>query len=220
MRSSRLPNKAKQVGEANNGGANLHTTRLANGCGTGFLLLDAALKPLYVNAEAGEILFHAEKPTKAKDFADRLASKIHTIVANGGSNGRISVYNEFVSGSRRYVCRLFGVGLPGNGSNGSKGSSWALLLERDPKAAADILKICHQYHLSQREGEAVRFLVEGLTSKVIATRMKISPNTVKVFLRLAMMKMGVSSRSGIMSKFIHLKADVGVNSPSSRVPSQ
>ena len=52
----------------------------------------------------------------------------------------------------------------------------------------------------------MRFLVEGLASKEIAARMQISPNTVKVFLRLAMMKMGVSSRSGIMSKFIHLKA--------------
>jgi len=206
MRSSRVASKVKQVGEANNGRVNSQTTRLANKSDTGFLLLDATLKPLYVNAEAGEILFHPEKPTMAKDFADRLASKLRTIVANGGANGRISVYNEFVSGSRRYLCRLFGVGLPGNGSNGSKGSSWALLLERGPEAAADILKICHQYHLSQREGEAVRLLVRGLANKEIAARMKISPNTLKVFLRLAMMKMGVSSRSEIMSNFIHLKA--------------
>ena len=72
------------------------------------------------------------------------------------------------------------------------------------------LNFCHKYHLSQREGEAVRFLIEGLTNKEIAARMGISPDTVKVFLRLAMMKMEVSSRSGIMSKFIHLKeSDTG-----------
>ncbi len=206
MRSPREAHKVKQVGEADIGGHTSNTTRLANSSGAGFLLLDAAFKPLYVNAEAREILFHPDKPTKVKDFADQLASKIRTIVANGGTNGSISAYNEFVSGSRRYVCRLFPVGLPGNGSNGSKGSSWALLLERGPEAAADILKICHQYHLSQREGEAVRLLVRGLANKEIAARMKISPNTLKVFLRLAMMKMGVSSRSEIMSKFIHLKA--------------
>jgi len=206
MRSPREAHKVKQVGEADIGGHTSNTTRLANSSGAGFLLLDAAFKPLYVNAEAREILFHPDKPTKVKDFADQLASKIRTIVANGGTNGSISAYNEFVSGSRRYVCRLFPVGLPGNGSNGSKGSPWALLLERGPEAAADILKICHQYHLSQREGEAVRLLVRGLANKEIAARMKISPNTLKVFLRLAMMKMGVSSRSEIMSKFIHLKA--------------
>ena len=81
----------------------------------------------------------------------------------------------------------------------------ALLLERGSEADLDVLKICQQYHLTPREGEAVRLLVQGLASKEIAARMGISPNTVKVFLRLAMMKMGVTSRSGIMSKFIHAK---------------
>jgi len=79
------------------------------------------------------------------------------------------------------------------------------------------LNICHNYHLSQREGETVRFLIEGLANKEIAARMGISPDTVKVFLRLAMMKMGVSSRSGIMSKFIHLKeSDTGPGTETSR----
>ena len=206
MCSSYLANNVMQVSEEDTGGGKSNIAPLASRSGPGFLVLDAALKPLYVNAEAGQILFHPEKPTKAKDFTDQLASKIRTIVTNGGSNGRISVCNEFVSGRRHYHCRFFWVRLPGNGSNGSNGSSWALLLERGSEAVADILKICHQYHLSQREGEAVRFLVEGLASKEIAARMQISPNTVKVFLRFAMMKMGVASRSGIISKFIHLKA--------------
>ena len=206
MRSSCVANNFKQVSEEDIGGDKSNISFLASRSGTGFLLLDAALKPLYVNPQAEEILFHPERPTKAKDFADQLASKIHTIVTNGESNGRISICNAFVSGRRHYQCRFFGVRVPGNGSNSSRGSSWALLLERGSEAAADILKICHQYHLSEREGEAVRFLVEGLASKEIAARMQISPNTVKVFLRFAMMKMGVSSRSGLMSKFIHLKA--------------
>ena len=205
MCSSWVANNFKQVSEEDTGGDKSNITPLASRSGAGFLLLDAALKPLYVNAQASEILFHPEKRTKAKDFAEQLASKVRTIVANGGSNGSISVCNEFVSGSRHYHCRFFGVWLPGDNSNGSKGSSWALLLERGPQAAADILNICHNYHLSQREGEAVQLLVEGLTNKEIATRMAISPDTVKVFLRFAMMKMGVSSRSGIISKFIHVK---------------
>jgi DNA-binding CsgD family transcriptional regulator len=206
MRSSRVANRVKQVGESDNGGANSHATRLANRSDTGFLLLDAALKPLYVNAEAGEILFHPEKPKKAKDFADQLASKIRTMAASEGPSGRLSLCNEFLSGRRHYVCRFFDAGVLGNKSRGSNESSLVVLLERSPEAAADFPKICHQYHLSQREGEAVQLLVRGLANKQIAARMKISPNTVKVFLRLAMMKIGASSRSEIMSKFIHLKA--------------
>ena len=168
-------------------------------------MLSTALKPLYVNPQAAEILFHPEKPAKVKDFAEQLASRIRTMVANGGPPGRIPEYKEFVSGGRHYICRFFNVHLPGNKSNGANGSSLALLLERGSETVADVLKICHQYHLTPREEEAVRFLVQGLASKEIAARMNISTNTVKVFLRLAMMKMGVTSRSGIMSKFIHAK---------------
>jgi DNA-binding CsgD family transcriptional regulator len=50
--------------------------------------------------------------------------------------------------------------------------------------------------------EVVALLVEGLTSKEIANRMKISSNTVKAFLRLVMVKMGVSTRSGVVGKII------------------
>jgi DNA-binding CsgD family transcriptional regulator len=205
MHSSRVANKVKQAGKVDSRGANSNTTRLANRSDTGILLLDAALKPLYVSTEAGEILYYPERPTNTKDFADQLVSKIRNIFPNRGPSGRISVCNEFVSGNRHYVCRFFEVHLPGQNSNSSKESSLALLLERNPEATADILKICHQYHLSPRVEEAVRLLVHGLATKEIAARMDISPNTVKVFLRLAMMKMGVSSRSGIMSKFIHPK---------------
>ncbi len=40
------------------------------------------------------------------------------------------------------------------------------------------------------------------SSKEIANRMNVSPNTVKAFLRLIMTKMGVSSRSEVMRKII------------------
>jgi DNA-binding CsgD family transcriptional regulator len=45
-------------------------------------------------------------------------------------------------------------------------------------------------------------LLQGLTSKEIAARMSISPNTVKAFLRLVMVKMGVSTRSGIVGRVV------------------
>jgi DNA-binding CsgD family transcriptional regulator len=57
-----------------------------------------------------------------------------------------------------------------------------------------------RFHLTDREEEVLQFLLEGLTSKEIADRMAISPNTVKAFLRLIMIKMGVSTRSGIVGK--------------------
>jgi len=48
----------------------------------------------------------------------------------------------------------------------------------------------------------VELLMQGLSSKEIANRMHISPNTIKTFLRLVMLKMGVSARSKIIGKII------------------
>ena len=202
MRSSREASKLQSVSKAGRAGANSNGTHSPSLSETGFLLLNAALKPLYINTRAAEILFYPEKPGKTKDFADQLASKIRAMVTNGEPSGKISVCKEFLSGCRHYICRFFDVHLPDNNSNGS---SLALLLERSSRTSVDMLKICDQYHLTLREGQAVELLLQGLASKEISARMKISPNTVKVFLRLAMLKMGVSSRSGILSKFINTR---------------
>jgi len=51
-----------------------------------------------------------------------------------------------------------------------------------------------------REQEVAQLLSQGLTSKQIGLRMQISPNTAKAFLRLIMVKMGVSTRSGIVGE--------------------
>jgi DNA-binding NarL/FixJ family response regulator len=41
-----------------------------------------------------------------------------------------------------------------------------------------------------------------LTTKEIAHRMSVSPNTIKQFVKLTMSKMGVTTRSGIIGKLI------------------
>jgi DNA-binding CsgD family transcriptional regulator len=65
-----------------------------------------------------------------------------------------------------------------------------------------LAQIGQDFELTRREKETVELLIQGLTSKEIATRMQISPNTVKAFLRIVMVKMGVSTRSGILGKVI------------------
>jgi DNA-binding CsgD family transcriptional regulator len=65
-----------------------------------------------------------------------------------------------------------------------------------------IAEISERFGLTSREQETVQFLLEGFTSKEIAARMKISPNTVKAFIRLVMVKMSVSTRSGIIGKIV------------------
>jgi DNA-binding CsgD family transcriptional regulator len=63
-------------------------------------------------------------------------------------------------------------------------------------------RVIGQFNLTQREREVLEYLLQGMSSKAIADRMELSPNTVKTFLRLIMIKMGVTSRSAIVSKII------------------
>jgi DNA-binding CsgD family transcriptional regulator len=86
-----------------------------------------------------------------------------------------------------------------NGSSRPEGFL-IVMLERTGNEVVMIAEISERYGLTARERETVEFLLEGFTSKEIAERMKISPNTVKAFIRLVMVKMGVSTRSGIIGK--------------------
>jgi DNA-binding CsgD family transcriptional regulator len=78
----------------------------------------------------------------------------------------------------------------------------AVLLERGSSGIRAVAQVGQEFELTGREKETVQLLAQGLTSKEIAVRMDISPNTVKAFLRIVMVKMGVSTRSGILGKVI------------------
>ena len=84
-----------------------------------------------------------------------------------------------------------------------------IVLTRGSRVTENVRRTCEQYKLTPREREAVLLLAQGLTSKEIARRMDISAHTVKAFLHLIMLKLGVTTRSGIVGK---------ISSPSAQEP--
>jgi DNA-binding CsgD family transcriptional regulator len=164
----------------------------------GFLLMQESCKPIYANDEAIAILAYPEKPINIESLEGFLIRKVQSILGDKQSSIESGVVTQLISGKRRYLCRAFPLRTstprPGDVSN------FALLIERYPTAPFDISKLAEQYHLTDREQEAITYLLQGLTSKEIAVRMKISPNTVKAFLRLVMVKMGATTRSGIVGR--------------------
>ena len=78
----------------------------------------------------------------------------------------------------------------------------ALYVQRAYRVNDPLEDIAVQYNLTARERETVKGISAGLTSKEMAERMNISPNTVKSFLRVIMLKMGTTTRSGIVSKLL------------------
>jgi DNA-binding CsgD family transcriptional regulator len=115
------------------------------------------------------------------------------------SSGESPFVTEFRSGRRRYFCRAF---LVDSAAKEPFQPSIAILLERGPAGRVPLSQVCQQFKLTQREREVLEYLLQGMSSKVIANRMSLSPSTVKAFLRLIMIKTGASSRSAMVGKIL------------------
>jgi DNA-binding CsgD family transcriptional regulator len=163
----------------------------------GFLLLDAGLNLIASNDPALQILCFPSEADRIKQPRVFLSDRVRTALIDHRNQESPSFVKEYRSGKRRYICKSFQVDC--NGRSPVQ-PAFAVLLERDAAASTGLSEITEQFDLTQRERETVEFLMQGLTSKEIATRMNISPNTVKAFLRLVMVKMKVSTRSGIAGK--------------------
>jgi DNA-binding CsgD family transcriptional regulator/transcription antitermination factor NusG len=163
----------------------------------GFVLVDTHSSPIYMNDEAVRILAYPRGSSATPSIKKLLVQKVQSVFAAVQSASQSSLVARIESGKRHYLCRFFSI----SRSPGKDEPETALLIERNARSV-DLLEKADEFHLTHREGEAVHLLAQGLTSKEIASRMGISPNTVKVFLRLAMVKTGASTRSGIIGRFL------------------
>lgn len=183
----------------------------------GLIVVDDSLSIIASNPDALQILTFPDRPEKILHLDTWLVNRIRSILVERQSPFRF--VSEFRSSKRAYLCRTFPLGLAGNHKlgnqkNGSGSSSGLLIVifERKNNQAATIAEIAERFGLTARERETVQLLLEGLTSKEIAQRMAISPNTVKAFIRLVMVKMDVSTRSGIIGKIAGLGGDLASGS--------
>ena len=169
----------------------------------GFLLLDMSLTAIAFNKEAVDILTYPTKPDRVKHIPLFLTDRVRASLVTRQNNDTLDFAKAYKSGNRRYLCRAFRLDCD---EHGNKRACIALLLERSLSGVAALTENSKEYDLTQREREAVALLLQGMTSKEIAARMNISPNTVKAFLRLVMVKMDVSTRSGIVGRIMTSRA--------------
>ena len=165
----------------------------------GFLLLDSSMRPVLANPAAVQILAYPRTAMGQTDDMDEyLVHRIRAVlVSKESSSESAAVVPRFTSGRRHYVCRTYRLDVA---AIGNSQVSLAVVLERASGISMSLVQLSQKFHLTAREREVAHFLLQGLTSKEIGMRMQISANTVKAFLRLIMMKMGVSTRSGVVGK--------------------
>ena len=172
----------------------------------GFLLLDSSLSPLSFNDEAVRILSYPDNVTILTNSDLLLTETIRSRLITQQASGESVFVKEFKSGRRTYFCRAF---LIDSHAKEPGQPTTAVLLERGPSGLVLLSQVCQQFKFTQREREVLEYLLQGMSSKVIANRMNLSPSTVKAFVRLIMIKTGVSSRSAIVAKIMMIQRNVG-----------
>src|SRR5205814_2596316 len=73
---------------------------------------------------------------------------------------------------------------------------------KESTRALNLESVTRKFRLTKRETETVKLLLQDLSTKQIASRMDISPNTAKAFLRSVMIKVGAENRTGIIARLL------------------
>jgi DNA-binding CsgD family transcriptional regulator len=192
----------------------------------GLIVVDTALNLVASNTEAIQILTFPEPLEKIRHLDSWLTNKIRAHLVERQMQRPTAFVGEFRSAKRTYLCRSFPLDMNANGNGDQSGAEHqgedrhaddrhsedngsgvptallVLMMERRSNGAVKLAEVAERFGLTAREQETVQLLLQGLTSKEIAQRMQISPNTVKAFIRLVMVKMNVSTRSGIIGKIV------------------
>jgi len=166
--------------------------------------MDGSFTLMACNREAVEILLYPKNPESIR--TPEVVQKVRAELLRSKPADQLAFAGQFQSGKRSYYCRAFVLNGSSIRANHNTSPLAVVLLERSPFGATTLAQICEQFELTQRERKTVELLLQGLTSKEIASRMEISPNTVKAFLRMVMLKMGVSTRSAIVGKILQSRA--------------
>ncbi len=169
-----------------------------DGADEGLLLINMRMETLAIDEGARWILGEDRPEGEASDVRLSLPGEIHDAL------GRIQLADLSTATVRfrfrdlSYSCRVFLL----RPHEPDPQPLLALHIHRDSSVDHTIHLLAKEFNLTEREQEALRAIATGLTSKEVAGRMNVSPNTVKSFLRIIMLKMGVASRAGLLGKLL------------------
>jgi len=181
------------------GKARTRRRMVASGSSAGAILTNSSLEILACNSQAIQIINYPDKWRPRTRLDGFLPKQLRSKLVNAQAPGQSLFVTELKSGRRLYRCRAFFLD---HQVLKHDDALLVLLLERQQPNSVDLSQLLEHFNFTVREREAVELLLQGLTNKEIACRMNISPNTVKAFVRLIMMKMGVSTRSAVVGKVV------------------
>jgi DNA-binding CsgD family transcriptional regulator len=177
----------------------------------GVVLMNFSLQVIACDAGADAILRSHSQRSRTQGVALVIPEEILSLTISYKHGHMASGRTSVQIGGYQYICRAY-VMEPQN--RAATQPMVMLHLQRDTAAADAVRQIAREYDLTDREEQALLGLARGLTSREVAEEMDISPHTVKAYVRLIMIKMGVSRRAAIVGKLLEYNG--GLNESSSR----
>jgi len=161
----------------------------------GVILVNLSLKAIAFDAGAAALLKQHGQQRGKHESGFQIPEEILSLFRNRKNGNGSSERTSLRIGAHQYICRTYMM-------ESQNQPMFLLHLQKDMAAADAVYRIAEEYDLTDREQQALLGLAQGLTSKEVAAEMGISPNTVKAYVRLIMIKMGVTRRAAIVGKLL------------------
>ena len=166
---------------------------------SGIVLVDLSLKPIASDRGAVRILRSQDVDAAGNETSIVIPDKILAAIGSRSPADLSGLPMYFLIGKRKYRCRSYFLQAD---SAGFDLGILAMHLESDEDLADRIGPLGAEHGLTEREQEVLRGLAIGMSTEELADWMNISPNTVKSFARLIMIKLGVKTRAAVLGKLL------------------
>ncbi len=166
----------------------------------GMVLLDESFNVIACDRGAAALLSSTNPVAGESEPVFQVPREILEGIQQHKSSGATNCEMQFRVGASVYLCRSYL--LETRSGQLTELSFMALHLERIAGAQEAIQDAIAMYNLTEREEQTLKGILMGLSTKEVADQMSISPNTVKAFTRLIMIKLGVTTRWGIIAKVL------------------
>jgi DNA-binding CsgD family transcriptional regulator len=176
----------------------------------GIILTDLSLTPIAIDSGAVAILNDVSHCNDASGSEGSIPREIADAFRNRAGNDWSGLQIHFSGARFEYHCTMYQVD-PQNGI--LRQPLVTLYLHRNGSAHDTVLQIATRCGLTPREGEVMTEICAGLTSKEVAQRMRISPNTVKTYVHSIMVKLGVTTRAAIVGTLLRYDDESAATTP-------
>ena len=163
--------------------------------------MDMSLRIIASDRGAGQIFNPEEEDGEGQDAGLIIPDEVLKELRIQTQTGTSCRTTHFQVGWRRYRCRSY---LLEREDSKFRPAILAVHFDSEELANDPVAPIVAEYRLTDREEESLRGIALGLTTKELADRMRISPNTVKTHVRVIMLKLGVTTRGAIFRKILDL----------------